>query len=243
MKIQLINPNTCTQMTHSMAQGAEAIALDTTQIIPCTPLHGPESIECSFDEVIASAALLDLIEQGKQQGVDAHIIACFGDPALDAARELADAPVIGIAEAGFQFASLIAHRFGIVTTLSRTLPASEYLLEKYGFQHRCCGVRASDIPVIALENIEQDAYQLLKNECIASIEQDGAEAIVLGCAGMSALVEKLSQELPVPIIDGVTAAVKLAESLHQLGLTTSKTGQYGKRITKPFTGRYAHWSI
>ena len=87
------------------------------------------------------------------------------------------------------------------------------------------------------------AYLLLKTECLAAIEQDGAEAIVLGCAGMSSLVEKLSTELPVPIIDGVVAAVKLAESLHQLGLQTSKKGQYGQRVSKAFTGRYAHWSL
>jgi allantoin racemase len=242
MKIQLINPNTSANMTHAMALSAQSVALNSTQIIACTPEHGPKSIECAFDEVIASAALLDLIEQGKQQGVDAHIIACFGDPALDAAREIADAPVIGIAEAAFQLAGLVTHKFGVVTTLSRTLPASEHLLQKYGYQHRCSGVRASDIHVLALENIEPAAYQLLKTECLAAIEQDGAEAIVLGCAGMSALVEKLAAELPVPIIDGVTAAIKLAESLHQLGIRTSKTGQYGQRISKPFIGRYAHWS-
>lgn len=243
MRIQLINPNTSADMTHAMALSAQSIALESTQIIACTPEHGPKSIECAFDEVIASAALLDLIEQGKQQGVDAHIIACFGDPALDAARELADAPVIGIAEAGFHMASLISQRFGVVTTLSRTLPASEHLLQKYGHKHHCSGVRASDIPVLALENIEPEAYQLLKAECLAAIEQDGAEAIVLGCAGMSNLVKQLSLELPVPIIDGVTAAVKLAESLHQLGLQTSKKGQYGQRVSKAFTGRYAHWSL
>lgn len=243
MDIQLINPNTSTKMTYAMALSAESSALATTQIIPCTAQHGPKSIECAFDEVIASAALLDLIEQGRQQGVDAHIIACFGDPALDAARELADSPVIGIAEAAFQLAGLVTHKFGVVTTLSRTLPASKYLLQKYGYQHRCSGVRAADIPVLALENIEPEAFQRLKTECLAAIHQDGAEAIVLGCAGMSSLIERLARELPVPIIDGVTAAVKLAESLHQLGIKTSKKGQYGQRISKPFIGRYAHWSL
>ncbi|WOD09167.1 aspartate/glutamate racemase family protein [Marinomonas sp. GJ51-6] len=243
MLIQLINPNTSTEMTAVMAASAVTVALPTTKIMPSTPLHGPKSIECALDETIASAALLDLIQEGKQQGVDAHIIACFGDPALDAARELADAPVIGIAEAAFQLASLISHRFGIVTTLSRTLPASEHLLQKYGHKQHCSGVRASDIPVLELENLAPEAYQLLKNECLEAINLDGAEAIVLGCAGMSNLVEKLSQELPVPIIDGVTAAVKLAESLHQLGLRTSKAGHYGKPLQKPFIGRYSHWGV
>ncbi|MBR7890089.1 aspartate/glutamate racemase family protein [Marinomonas sp. A79] len=242
MRIQLINPNSSADMTQAMALSAQSVALPDTDILPYTPSHGPKSIECAFDEVIASAALLDLIEEGNHMGVDAHIIACFGDPALDAARELANAPVIGIAEAAFQLAGLIAHKFGVVTTLARTLPASEHLLQKYGYQHRCSGVRATDIPVLALENIEADAYECLKSECLAAIQNDGAEAIVLGCAGMSALVNKLASELPVPIIDGVTAAVKLAEALHQLHLQTSKIGQYGQPVSKPFVGRYAHWT-
>ncbi|MEM5529805.1 aspartate/glutamate racemase family protein [Gammaproteobacteria bacterium AS21] len=242
MQIQIINPNTSSAMTQSMVQSVQDIVLPGTQIIASTPLHGPKSIECAVDEVIASAALLDQIQIGKEQGVDAHIIACFGDPALDAARELADAPVIGIAEAAFQVASLISHRFAIVTTLARTVPASEYLLYKYGYQKHCSGVRATDIAVLALENIEEGAYQQLKNECLAGVYEDGAEAIVLGCAGMSALIKRLSDELPVPVIDGVSAAVQWAQALQQLGLKTSKVGQYAAPISKTYIGRYQHWS-
>ncbi|WP_067094078.1 aspartate/glutamate racemase family protein [Marinomonas atlantica] len=242
MRIQIINPNTSTSMTDVMADSARIIALSGTDIIASTPEHGPKSIECAFDEVIAGAAMLDQVQQGKHLGVDAHIIACFGDPALDAARELADVPVIGIAEAAFKLASMIGHKFAVVTTLSRTVPASEHLLQKYGYKHLCSGVRATEIPVLALEHIEPRAYYQLRDECQAAIEYDGAEAIVLGCAGMSALVERLSSDLPVPIIDGVAAAVKLAESLHQLGIKTSKVGQYGVPVNKPFIGRYEHWN-
>lgn len=243
MRINLINPNTSEGMTLKIAQAAQSVALDGTYIIAVNPEHGPESIECAFDEAIAGAALLDLIRQGEQQGVDAHIIACFGDPAIDAARELATVPVIGIAGAAFQLASLVAHRFGVVTTMSRTLPASEHLLARYGYQHLCSGVRATDIAVLDLEHIQQDVYQHLKVECELAIEKDGAEAIVLGCAGMSDLARQLTEELHVPVIDGVAAAVKLAESLYQLNLSTSKIGQYAPPLTKRFSGRYQHWGL
>ncbi len=242
MIINLINPNTSTEMTLQIGKSAKKVALPTTEINAVCPEHGPKSIECAFDEAIAGAALMDIIARGESNHVDAHIIACFGDPALDAARELATAPVIGIAEAAFQLASQVAHKFGVVTTMSRTLPASEHLLIRYGYQHRCSGVRATDIPVLELESLAEDAYRLLLTECHAAITQDGAEAIVLGCAGMSNLVAALSQDLPVPIIDGVSAAVKLAESLHQLGLKTSKVGNYGEPLSKPFIGRYRHWN-
>lgn len=242
MMIQIINPNTSTEMTRHIGDSARQVAAAGTEIRAVCPQHGPKSIECAFDETIAGAALLDVIRQGEADRVDAHIIACFGDPALAAARELADAPVIGIAEAAFHMATLISARFGIVTTLSRTLPVSEHLLHQYGCAHVCAGIRATDIPVLDLEQIDSESYQRLYRECQLSVEEDGAGAIVLGCAGMSNLVAQLSAALPVPVIDGVAAVVKLAESLNQLGLKTAKTGKYGQPLSKPFTYCYQHWS-
>jgi allantoin racemase len=96
--------------------------------------------------------------------------------------------------------------------------------------------------VLDLEELQQDTFEQLKNECLAAIQQDGADSIVLGCAGMSELAQELSSCLNVPVIDGVSAAVKLAESLHQLKLSTSKGGQYAAPIQKQFIGRYQHWS-
>ncbi len=242
MKINLINPNTNQAMTDKIATAAQSVALPNTEIIASSPVNGPESIESAFDEALAAAALLDVIRIGEEQGVDAHIIACFGDPALDAAREIATKPVIGIAGAAFQLASLVSYRFGVVTTMTRTLPASEHLLQRYGYKHLCSGVRATDIPVLELETLSNQAFQLLFSECKKAIKEDGAEAIVLGCAGMSDLTNELSEQLNVPVIDGVTAAVKLAESLHQLTLTTSKSGQYAAPLVKPIHGIFEHWS-
>lgn len=242
MKINLINPNTCQGMTDKIASSAAQVALPDTKIVATSPEHGPESIESAFDETIAAAALLDQIRRGEEMGLDAHIVACFGDPALDAAREIATKPVIGIAGAAFQLASLVSFRFGVVTTMTRTLPASEHLLHRYGYQHLCSGVRATDIAVLDLEAIDIATYNQLKHECEKAIQQDGAEAIVLGCAGMSDLADELSEQLNVPVIDGVVASVKLAESLHQLKLTTSKVGQYAPPLAKGFSGQYQHWT-
>lgn len=242
MKINLINPNTCLAMTQTMGKVAQDIAAVDTQIIARSPEHGPASIESMRDETIAAAALLDVVVQGEAEGVDGHIIACFGDPGIDAAKEIATAPVIGIAQASFHFASLVSHKFSIVTTLSRTIPMAEHLLEKYGFAHQCASVRAAEIPVLDLENLSQAAYDGLKAECIQAIEEDNAEAIVLGCAGMADLVEKLQQELNIPVIDGVSAAVKLIEAMKGLNLRTSKAFIYSQPPQKEFIGRYEYWS-
>ncbi|WP_151778462.1 aspartate/glutamate racemase family protein [Acinetobacter brisouii] len=226
MRIQVINPNTCLEMTQSIAESAIKVAADSTEIIAVSPSQGVASIEGHYDEAIASFHLLELVQQGQSQHVDGHIIACFGDPALDAARELTDAPVIGIAEAAFHMATLIATKFSIVTTLKRTKIIAEHLLHQYGYSHKCEKIHCIDLPVLDLEKNEKETYDKLLETCLRAKENDGIGAIVLGCGGMSKHVESISKELNIPVIDGVTAAVKLLEALHGLGLRTSKWGDY-----------------
>jgi len=226
MRIQVINPNTCLEMTQSIAESAIKVAADSTEIIAVSPSQGVASIEGHYDEAIASFHLLELVKQGQSQHVDGHIIACFGDPALDAARELTDAPVIGIAEAAFHMATLIATKFSIVTTLKRTKIIAEHLLHQYGYSHKCEKIHCIDLPVLDLEKNEKETYEKLLETCLRAKENDGVGAIVLGCGGMSKHVESISKELNIPVIDGVTAAVKLLEALHGLGLRTSKWGDY-----------------
>ena len=181
------------------------------------------------------------IRRGEAMGMDAYVIACFGDPGLLAARELTRAPVIGIAEAGFHLATLISTRFSVVTTLQRTAIIAEHLLDQYGFRDHCRRVRATDLPVLELENPAGNAYQALLEECRQAKDDDGIGAIVLGCGGMADLTERLTLDLGMPVIEGVSAAVKLAESLVSLGLGTSKHGDLAFPRPKPFVGRFADW--
>lgn len=242
MRINLINPNTNTGMTEKIRVSATQIALPTTTIECCQPEHGPWTIESVFDETIAASALLDCIQTGEERQVDAHIIACFGDPGLAAACEIASVPVIGIAQAAFHIASLISARFGIVTTKRRTIPIAQHLIERYGFTNQCTGIRARDIAVSAFEHPNPATLADFLDDCRDAIHIDGAEALVLGCAGMTDLVRLVSETFQVPVIDGVAAAVKLAESLYQLELPIAKQGLYQQPFAKPFAGRYRHWS-
>ena len=116
--------------------------------------------------------LLQRIAEGEADGADAHIIACFDDTGLDAARALADAPVIGIGEAGFHLASLLAHRFAVVTTLSRSVPVLENNLLRYGLERRCARVRASDVPVLELDNPPSNARAKIGHEIRRALEED-----------------------------------------------------------------------
>lgn len=236
MKINLINPNTTWSMTRQIETSARKAAAPGTTIRAVSPDGGVPSIECFFDEAIAALGVADEVHRGEADGCDAHVIACFGDPGLDAAREVATGPVIGIAEAALHAATMLATGFSVVTTLARTVIIAEHLVQRYGMQHQCRRVRAVEIPVLALEDPACEAYERILAECRTALEQDGSGAIVLGCAGMSDLAQRLRDALSVPVIDGVGIAVGFAEALVRNGLATGKRGDYAYPPAKPLHG-------
>ena len=147
MKIKLINPNTTARMTEAMEGCARAAAAPGTDVVAATSTMGPPSIESWYDESLALPGLLAEVASGEREGVDGYVIACFGDPGLYAARELAGGPVVGIAEAAMHAASVIAPGFSVVTTLARTTGMAWHLAERYGMKRFCRSVRATDVAV------------------------------------------------------------------------------------------------
>lgn len=240
--IQVINPNTSLAMTETIAQAARAVAAPTTEILAVCPSQGVPSIEGHFDEAVAAIGVLEQVKAGREQGVCGHIIACFGDPGLLAAREQASGPVVGIAEAAMHLATMVATRFSVVTTLPRTVIIARHLLQQYGFEHHCAALHAIDLPVLALEDGSGLAQEKVRERCIQAKRHDGSGAIVLGCGGMATLARELTQELAIPVIDGVGAAVKMVESLVALGLSTSKHGDLDYPVEKELSGQFARLS-
>ena len=235
MRIRVINPNTTAAMTATIGKAAEEVAAAGTEIEAVTSSTGPVSIEGYYDEALCLPGLLMEIRKGEAAGADAHIIACFDDTGLDAARQLASAPVVGIGEAAYHAATLVAHKFTVVTTLARSIPALEHNLAKYGFERRG-RIRAADVPVLALEDETSNARARIDEEIVRALAEDRAETIVLGCAGMAKLARDLAAKHACPVIEGVGVAVKLAEMLVQLGLRTSKRGGYELGVPKALTG-------
>ncbi len=233
MKLLVVNPNTTASMTATIADAANRVRNLSTEITAVTSSMGPVSIEGYYDEAMSLPGLM--LEIARGEGADAVIIACFDDTGLDAARALADVPVIGICEAAVATATYIANKFTIVTTMERSRLPVEANVRRYGMADRC-NVRAADISVLSLEDPQSNARDRLRNEISAALGEDRAEAIVLGCAGMADLVADLSAEFGVPIIDGVAAAVKQAEALNALGLSTSKIGPYASPVKKEYRG-------
>jgi len=236
MKILVINPNTSGPMTEAIAQAARSVAAPGTEIEAVHPGFGPLSIECHHEEAWAAAAVAEQARLAAAWKPAATVIACFGDPGLEAAREALQGPVIGIAEAAFQAASIVATGFSVVTTMTRTCIMAERLVQRYGFEHQCRGVHGTDIAVLSLEHCPPATVQQIEDAARAALARDRSGAIVLGCAGMAPLCAQLSQRLGVPVIDGVAVAVKWAEALASLGLNTSKRGDYAAPPPKRYTG-------
>ena len=230
MKLLLINPNTTVSMTQKAARAARIAARPDTEVIAANSKSGPPSIEGFYDVATCLPGLLE--EARRHPEVDAVVIACFDDTGLDAMRCLFEVPVVGIGEAAYHAASMVAHRFSVVTTLSRSVAGIRDNLKRYGLEGRCASVRASDIPVLKLEEGDPTCVDRIRDEIRAAITHDGAEAIVLGCAGMADLMQQLSREFGIPIVDGISCAVGMAEALVAAGLQTSKTGAYAHAVQK-----------
>lgn len=235
MRILVVNPNTTASMTEMIARAARGAAGPGTEIVAATSKMGPASIEGFYDEALSVPGLLAEIAEGERTGAEAAVIACFDDTGLDAARCMAATPVIGICEAAVATAGFLAQRISVVTTLERSRVPIEHLMHRYGMTGRV-RVRAADVPVLALEDPRSGALDKLRRQIEHALEDDHAEAIVLGCAGMAELAAQLSRDYGVPVIDGVSAAVRQAEALVALGLATSKRGTYAPPLAKAYTG-------
>jgi len=238
MRLHVVNPNTTEAMTAKIATAARAVALLDTVIDARQPEMGPVSIEGFYDEAFAVPGMLGCIRDADRDGADAHIIACFDDTGLDAARAIAQAPVIGIAEAAFHTASLIAGRFAVVTTLSVFIVPIENNLRKYGLSDRCARVRAADVPGTGAGGAiktpaPKSATKLVPLSALIARRPSCSAVPVWSILPLNSLTNSL------PVVDGVTAAVTLAEALVRLGLKTSHLGAYSTPKPKPYSGLLA----
>lgn len=224
MKLLVVNPNTTNSMTRKIAEAARASAHPETEIIAVNSQDGPASIQGYLDVSTCVPGLLEVVKE--HPDVDAIVVACFDDTGVDAVRCLTSAPVIGVGEAAYHAASMISPKFSVITTLSRSLAGLEANLLRYGLDRRCVRVRASDVPVLKLEENDPKTIDIIRSEIRAAIDEDRAEAIVLGCAGMTDLMAHLSEEFGLPVVDGVACAVTFAEALVKSRLTTSKLCSY-----------------
>ncbi len=229
MRILMINPNTSVSFTDKVRRIAEGAAAGGTEVVAVNPASGPRSIEGIYDELLSSAGVLELAI-AQLDDFDAFVIACYSDhPTIYALREITTKPVLGIAEASMLTACMLGHKFSIVTTNCEWEPLLADAVRHYGLAERCASVRSTGMAVLALESSPPEVTDgLIIEAARRAVEQDGADVICLGCAGMAGLDKKVADALGVPVIDGVVSALKLLEGLVAAGLHTSKRLAYAQ---------------
>ena len=230
MKLLLLNPNTHEPMTRDMESQGRRYARPGTEIEGITARFGAPSVEGYWEEQYAIFSFLETIA-ARGSDCDGIILSCYGDPGIGAAREMSPVPVLGIAEASMHFACVVAYKFSIVTLLPRMIPFIADMVKLHGFESRCASIRATSSSVLGPECDPEGSQRDLVAEARAAIAEDGAEAICLGCGGLSRLYDALCKSLEVPVIDGIPAAVKIMEGIVDCGLQTSRVAAY--KQTKP----------
>jgi allantoin racemase len=188
---------------------------------------GPASVECDLDEALAAPGVAARAVEAEQAGADAIVIDCMGDPGMDAAREVVSIPVLGPCLTAMHAASMLAHKFSVVTVMDRLIPSFERRAAVYGLT-TMASCRSVEVPVLDLEAEREQSVKRLTEESIAAIEQDGAHAIVLGCTGMLGWAQDIEQRLVdagypgVPVVDPIPLTLHTAAALVGSGLVHSK---------------------
>ncbi len=229
MRILVINPNASVEMSDVIREQLHAVARGDVNVDVVNPPGAPPAIESALDEAACVPPMLAMVRAARDRGYDAVVIACFSDPGLDAAREATDLPVVGIQDAAMHLAAQIGYRFSVLTTLAHRAPLRERAALLAGLDRRLASCRPLDLPVLeTVVNREQVVRKIVKVGREA-IDVDGAEVLILGCAGLGDLAIRASRELGVPVIDPNAAALKLCETLVDLGLSHSRAGLYRAR--------------
>lgn len=230
MKIAYVVPGPMSKGPMGRAEMQRREGLMNTWAFPGTEVRvldvatGPASIESAYEEMIAIPPTLDLIMECERNGYDAAIIGCFGDPGLEAARELVTMPVVGPCESAMLLAAGLGHKFSVLTIFESLIAGQELLAVKAGVRDKLASVRPTEIPVLDLMKDPPATKARLIEVARACVREDRADALLFGCMTMSFLDmgAEIGAEVGVPVVNAGRAAVKHAEMLVSMGLSHSK---------------------
>jgi len=225
MKILIVNPNSDQEMTDLIQKSAKAFAKDEYDVT-CFPTPGaPKFIETYEDQVNAASGMIQIIKEN-EAAYDAFIVACHCDPNLDVIKEISNKPVVGIGEASMKIASMLGHKFSVITTSPHSIPMKEAQIRKYHLEDYLASVRA---PSDQLADADEDTKYL--ETARTAIKEDMAEVIVLGCAGLSGMDKHIQKALNVPVLDGVICALIFAAGFVRYEISTSKACRYNPSLS------------
>jgi allantoin racemase len=235
MKLLLVNPNVTAAMTESMAAEARRYASQSTDIVAVTAEFGTQYVENRVEAAIASHAVLDALAK-HADGCDAAMISAFGDPGLAAAREFAAMPVVGIQESAMLTAWMLGRRYSIICLTPRLRTWYIECAREHGLAGRLASVRALDVPIPDITRAKEQLRDRLVEQCMLAVEQDEAEVIIFGGGPIAGLAREMRDDIPVPCLDGVSCAVRMAEALVGLSPRSAERGSFARPRAKPARG-------
>ncbi|CAN7741494.1 aspartate/glutamate racemase family protein [Variovorax sp. LjRoot84] len=235
MKLLLINPNISDSVTALIDSEARCAASPETRITTLTAPFGVAYIETRFEALIGAYAAATLAaEHGALH--DAVVVAAFGDPGLAGLREALDIPVLGLTESALMSACMLGQRFSIIAISRRITAWYRECVAANGLADRLASIHHLDQPLADIGRVQDDHAAHLAALCERAVDEDGADVIVLAGAPLAGLARSLKSRLPVPVVDGVSSAVRHAETLVALQSGTARRGSFAPPPQKPNRG-------
>ena len=235
MRILLINPNTSQSVSDLIASEARRAASASTQIEVVTAPLGVAYIETRFEALIGAYAGATLAAEHEARH-DALVIAAFGDPGLAGIREAVDIPVLGLTESALMSACLLGSRFSIIAISRRITTWYRETVQANGLVDRLASIRCLDQPLRDIGAVQEDHEAQLRELCLQAVEQDGADVLIIAGAPLAGLARSIRADIPVPLVDGVSSAVRHAETLIALAPGRARGGSYAPPPRKPNQG-------
>lgn len=229
-KLFIINPNTSVEMTGEIRTTVERIKAADIDVTVTMPDFGPRSLESFYDYSLAAFGNLRLLQKNSGK-VDGVLVACFGDPGLYSLKEVCQVPVVGIAEASIAMSTLMGQRFSLLVASEKAVPMMADMVRQYGFESRLASIEPIGIPVLDIEKDRKRSIAKL-TEVGAKAIKKGAEVLILGCAGMTAMKTEIEDALGIPVIDPVEYGYLMLEMMVKYHLPVSKIGLYRQPAEK-----------
>lgn len=228
MKILVANPNSSEIVTGIiMESGKRKVTNPNTELIPLTNPKGTKNIDCGFaDYQSVWSFIRAIMEKVEEIHADAVVLAGFGNVGVFALKEALSIPVLSISETTQTLACLLGHKYTVLTMLKQFIPYQEDLVRLYRLEGKCASVRGINVNVEKCVTDREETLNQLKEEILRIVEEDGAEAVVLGCAGLCGYDEALQELVGLPVLDPVTVTVKAAEMMVETGLCHSKRRKF-----------------
>jgi allantoin racemase len=242
MKLLVINPNISDDVTALIESEARRSASPGTELLVRTAGHGVEYIETRFESLIAASAVAEIIAEhiagggGDADPIDGVVVAAFGDPGMPALKELADVPVIGITEAALCAAALQGHRFSIIAISDRIRPWYLDCVERFGLGGRLASIRSINETLNAIGSVQQDFKETLLALSRRAVAEDGADVVILAGAPLAGLARELQGQIPVPVVDGISAGIRMAEAVVGLQSGPHRAGVFAPPPVKARKG-------